>query len=152
MAIAPLPTDGGCRCGAVRFRISAQPLFTAACHCRGCQRMTGGAYSLSAAIPEQGFEVLRGELAPAGVDPGFGHKACPRCHSWLWTKHPMMQGFVNVRASMLDDVSWFAPFVETWTQEALPFALIGAPRSYPGFPAMEEYAGLLDAYAAWASG
>lgn len=63
----------------------------------------------------------------------------------------MMQGFVNVRASMLDDVAWFAPFVETWTLEALPFASTGAPRSYPGFPAADDYAGLLEAYAAWAS-
>lgn len=36
-------------------------------------------------------------------------------------------GFVNVRATMLDDPSWFAPFVETYTSEALPWAVAGAP-------------------------
>lgn len=146
-----LPAEGGCRCGAIRFRVSQPPLFTAACHCRGCQRMTGGPYSLSAAIPDEGFEVIAGAPVAAGADPDFGHQACPACHSWVWTKHPMMEGFVNLRATMFDDPSWFVPFIETWTDEAFPFAATGAPRSFPGHPAADDFATLLAEYAAWAS-
>jgi len=46
-----LPWDGGCRCGQVRMRISALPILTMACHCKGCQRMSASAFSLGAAIP-----------------------------------------------------------------------------------------------------
>ena len=49
-----LPWHGACRCGAVTLRIGAPPILTMACHCRGCQKMTGGAFSLSVAIPEAG--------------------------------------------------------------------------------------------------
>jgi hypothetical protein len=35
---------GGCQCGAVRYECAAEPLFTGKCHCRGCQKATGGAY------------------------------------------------------------------------------------------------------------
>lgn len=150
MPLPDLPAEGGCRCGHLRFRVTRPPLFTAACHCRGCQRMTGGPYSLSAAIPGEGLEVLHGETVPAGADPAFGHRACPICLSWVWTRHPMMEGFVNLRATMLDEPEGLAPFVETWTAERLSFALTGAPRSYAGFPAAEELGPLLADYAAWA--
>jgi hypothetical protein len=50
--------------------------------------------------------------------------------------------FVNVRATMLDDVSWFKPFVETWTSTRLPWANTPAAHSYAEFPPIEEYANL----------
>jgi hypothetical protein len=56
-----LPRDGGCLCGAVRFRISAPPLLKMACHCTGCQKLSASAYSLTIAIPTAGFEITRGE-------------------------------------------------------------------------------------------
>lgn len=57
MSTLELPCEGSCRCGQVRLKINAKPLLTMACHCTGCQRMTAGPYSLSAAIPSEGFEV-----------------------------------------------------------------------------------------------
>ena len=51
---------GSCRCEQVQFEVTAPPLMTMACHCRGCQKMTGSAFSLSAAIPTEGFRVTRG--------------------------------------------------------------------------------------------
>ena len=52
---------GECRCGKVRLRAEGPPLITMACHCRGCQKLTSSAYSLSALTPEAGFEVTAGE-------------------------------------------------------------------------------------------
>ncbi len=40
---------------------SRPPLATFACHCTGCQRMSSSAYSLSAMVPSDGFEILSGE-------------------------------------------------------------------------------------------
>ena len=49
---------------------------------------------------------------------------------------------------MLDDPSWFTPFIETWTSEKLPFAETGAVHSYAALPEMEEYEGLVKEYMA----
>jgi hypothetical protein len=68
--------------------------------------------------------------------------------SWLFTRVVPEQGFINVRAGALDDPSWFAPFVETYTSEALPWARTGARHSYPQFPAIEEYGPLVAEFAA----
>lgn len=143
-----LPMEGGCRCGKVRFSITAMPLLTMLCHCRGCQRMTASAFSLSVAIPSQGFAVTRGEPEPGGLhSPGQGHRHCGWCKSWLHTELDPAFGFVNVRATMLDEPRWFVPFVETCTSEALPWAIAGAPHAFEKFPGMEQYPTLLAAFA-----
>ena len=117
------PREGGCRCGAVRFRVTAAPMLTMACHCRGCQRMTGGPYSLSAAIPTPAFEVTQGEPVPGGMKSEARHHFCPSCMSWMFTTAAGMP-FVNVRSTMLDDPEGFEPFVSAST----PF---GGVRSNP---------------------
>jgi hypothetical protein len=39
--------EGGCACGAVRYRLTAAPLIVHACHCRDCQKTTGSAFVLN---------------------------------------------------------------------------------------------------------
>jgi hypothetical protein len=113
--------------------------------------MTGSAFSLSVAIPEDGFEILQGEAVPGGADKAFGHRFCPECFSWVWTKHPMMEGFLNLRSPMLDEAGWARPYIETCKAERLGFAETGAVRSYAGYPSPEEFPVLLADYADWAS-
>lgn len=141
-----LPWEGGCRCGQVRLRISAPPLLTMACHCTGCQKMSASAYSLSVAIPSAGFAVLQGEPVLGGLRKGTQHFFCPSCLSWMFTRPEGMDWFVNVRPTMLDDPSWFTPFVETWTSERLPWATTPAVHSYARLPEMAEYAELTRAF------
>ncbi|MFN3521474.1 MAG: GFA family protein [Phenylobacterium sp.] len=143
-----LPLEGGCRCGQVRFRIDAAPLITMACHCRGCQQMTASAFSLSALVPAAAFALTAGEPVVGGLHGPTRHLFCPWCMSWVFTRPEGADGLVNVRATLLDDVAWFSPYMETFTQEKLPWASTPAVRSFEGFPALEDYDELLKAYAA----
>lgn len=148
MAEMSLPMEGGCRCGKLRFRISTPPMLTMVCHCTGCQHMTGSAFSTSIAVPSQGFEVTAGDPVIGGLHGEQSqHRHCDWCKSWVFTRIVPDMGFVNVRATMLDDASWYAPFIETYTSEALPWASTGAPHSYAEFPPMEDYQGLIAAFA-----
>ena len=149
MADVPQPMIGGCRCGAVRFRVDASPLLTMVCHCTGCQRMTGGAFSTSVAVPTPSFTVTQGDTVIGGLRGDQArHHHCDWCKSWLFTHVEPEMGFTNVRASMLDDTSWFAPLIETYTSEAFPWAKTGARHSYAEFPPMEAYQALVAEYAA----
>ena len=71
--------------------------------------------------------------------------------TWMFTRPEGMDWFVNVRPTMLDDPSWYAPFIETWTSEKLAFAETGAPNSYEALPPMDAYEGLMKEYAEWAT-
>ena len=143
--------DGGCRCGRVRFRVSGAPLITMACHCTGCQKMSASAYSLSAAIPSEGFEITQGEPVIGGLHGASRHYFCPHCMSWMFTRPEGVDFFVNLRPTMLDDTSWFTPFIETFTSEKLPWAATGAPHSYETFPPYEAFDGLIQDYGAQAA-
>jgi hypothetical protein len=131
----------------VRLKVSAKPLLTMACHCTGCQRMSSSAYSLSAAIPSEGFEVTKGEPVIGGLHGASKHYFCGYCMTWMFTRPEGIDWFVNLRPTMLDDHAWFAPFIETWTAEKLPWAATSAVHSYEALPAFEEYEGLVAEYA-----
>ena len=140
---------GGCRCGKIRFRIDAEPLVTAVCHCRGCQKMTASAFSTTITLPADALEIVAGEPVVGGVHGNQArHHHCDWCKSWLFTRLPPEYGAVNVRATLLDDASWFVPFMETYTSEMLPWAQTGAKHSYTHFPQPSDYPTLIAAYAA----
>jgi hypothetical protein len=152
MPAMPLPLSGSCRCGRVDIRVTKPPLATSACHCRGCQKMSSSAYSLTAIIPADGFAVTKGEPVIGGLHgPDTHHFFCGHCMTWMFTR-PEGMPFVNVRPTLLDDTAWFRPFMETFTTTKLPFAETGAVRRFAAFPAMEEYEGLVAEYQAWVAG
>jgi hypothetical protein len=146
---ANVTQEGGCRCGQVRIKMTLAPFLTMACHCTGCQRMTGSAFSLSAAFSSDGFSVTKGEPVVGGLHGNPRHFFCPHCMSWMFTRIDEFD-FVNVRATMLDDAGRFSPFIETYTSEKLPWATTPAPHKFEKFPAMEDYKGLMEKYAEWA--
>jgi hypothetical protein len=134
-----LPWDARCRCEKLRMRITEAPIVTMACHCAGCQRMTASAFSLSVLVPSSGFAVTAGETVIGGLHGSTRHFHCAHCLSWAFTRPDGMDGFVNVRATMLDDHAWFVPFVETCRAEGFPWAVTGAAHSFPNIPAPESF-------------
>lgn len=142
-----LPIEGSCRCGEVKLKIGAPPMITMACHCTGCQKMTSSAFSLSAAFPTEAVEVIAGEPVLGGMKREVRHFFCPSCMSWMFSRMDGLEWFTNVRSGVLLDPQRFAPFIEAWTDEQLPFAQTGAAKSYPQFPPMEEFEPLTKAFA-----
>lgn len=138
---------GHCRCGEIQFEVTDAPLITMACHCTGCQRMTASAYSLSELHPSAAFRVTAGEPVLGGLRADTKHYFCPDCKSWLFSRPDGVGDFVNVRATMMEDVRSFSPFIEFYTDEMLPWATTGAIHSFENFPAADEFPRLLAAYA-----
>lgn len=147
MPLPQFPVEGGCRCGKVRFRLTEAPWSETACHCHGCQTMTGSAFSTTLIMPASGFELIAGDTVIGGLHgDDVHHHHCDWCKSWVFTRPAADLGFVNVRATLLDDASWFAPWMETQTAEKLPWATTGASVSFERFPAMEDYQDLIARY------
>ncbi|MEN3792635.1 GFA family protein [Fulvimarina sp. MAC3] len=140
-------TEGSCRCGEVRFAVRGKPVATMACHCTGCQKMTGSAFSLSSLYPSEAFEIKTGDTVIGGLHGDIRHHFCDHCKSWLFTYVEQIHGFVNVRATMLEDAPTYAPFIETYTSEMLPWAKTPALHSFERFPPPDRLPALMAEYA-----
>ncbi len=146
-----LPWEGGCRCGKVRLRVTQAPLLSTACHCTGCQRMSSSAFSLSLVLPAGGLQVLTGEPVRGGLRAAAKHMFCGHCMTWIFTRIDGLDTIVNLRPTMLDDCTWFVPFIETYTDEMLPWAKTPAVRAFAKFPDVSEYEALIRDFAASAA-
>ncbi len=110
--------------------------------------MSGSAFSTTLILPADALEITSGEPVLGGMHAAdLAHYHCDWCKSWVFTRPPAEYGIVNVRATMLDDATWFAPFMETCTSEKLPWAQTGAPHGYAQFPDPSEFPKLIQAFA-----
>ena len=75
--------EGGCACGAVRYRLASEPLFVNCCHGLNCQRQTGGAFVINLLVETDRVEVLSGRPQPVDAprDDGSTQRIfrCPSC-------------------------------------------------------------------------
>ena len=55
-----IPLAGGCVCGAIRYECSAEPIMMFKCHCRDCQRVTGGGFVAGLVVPASAFRLTKG--------------------------------------------------------------------------------------------
>jgi hypothetical protein len=129
-----VPSEGGCSCGAVRYRLTSAPLFVHCCHCLNCQRQTGSAFVINLLIEADRVELLAGE--PVGVDvprdDGSPQRIfrCPACQVALYSEYgrPDVR---FVRAGTLDDPSQVTPDVHIYTRSKLDWVTL--PESVPTF-------------------
>ncbi len=130
--------EGGCSCGAVRYRLKTAPMFVHCCHCRDCQRQTGGAFAINALIETDRIERLAGEPRPVSMPTESGRPhdihRCPECQTAAWSDYGRRPALRFVRVATLDDPTAIAPDVHIFTRSKLPWV-----RLPDGVPAFEVY-------------
>jgi hypothetical protein len=130
--------EGGCACGAVRYRLTSPPLFVHCCHCRDCQRQAGSAFAINALIEADRFVVLSGETAPSAMptDSGRPHLVhrCTACGTALWSEYGGRPTLRFARVATLDDPTALTPDVHIYVRSKLPWVALPA-----GVPAFEAY-------------
>jgi hypothetical protein len=129
------PLEGGCSCGAVRYRLTSAPLFVHCCHCRDCQRQTGSAFVVNALIETDRVEVLSEAPEPVAVptDSGRPHDIyrCPKCGIAVWSDYGRRGVLRFVRVGTLDDPAALPPDVHIYTRSKLPW--VALPEDVPAF-------------------
>jgi hypothetical protein len=131
--------EGGCACGAVRYRLTAAPLIVHACHCRDCQRLTGSAFAVNLWIErrfvEAGEAPLRSDTVTAGSGKPHEIFRCAACGTALWSKYHAAPGdTVLLRAGTLDKPEAVTPDVHIFTRSKLPWLELPAgARAFEAF-------------------
>lgn len=134
------PFSGGCLCGAVRYVISAEPVFSFNCHCRDCQRATGTVYAPIMAVPKDVVKITQREPTyytarsanRETVSLGF----CPECGPGVFSKLSANPEVICPKAASLDDPSWFSPAIDIYTESAHPLDAMNPV--LPKVPRMSE--------------
>jgi hypothetical protein len=133
-----VPFSGGCACGAIRYECTAEPVMMFHCHCRDCQRSSGGPFTSFVIVPAEAFKLLQGSLRFHGSASDRGGKThrgfCPDCGSPILAKTDSNPDIVALRTASLDDPSWFSQQLDTWTSDAHPWDQMN-----PALPKFEKY-------------
>jgi hypothetical protein len=121
-----MASEGGCQCGAVRFRVAPAPRQVWFCHCRQCRRAQGSAFVASVPVPRGEFELLSGEQALRAwrSSPGKSRWFCGVCGSPLYSEVDGA-GTLRVRAGALDDDVTLTPAGHIFVADRASWHAIG---------------------------
>ncbi|MGH2844234.1 MAG: GFA family protein [Solirubrobacteraceae bacterium] len=126
--------EGGCACGDVRYRLTAQPLFIHCCHCLNCQRQTGSAFVINLLIEAEHVELLASAPESSDVprDDGSSQRIfrCPRCQVAVFSQYSR-PGIWFVRGGTLDDPRGITPDVHIFTRSKVDWVRL--PKGVAGF-------------------
>ena len=113
--------EGGCLCGAVRYRVTSAPFRTGVCHCRFCQRRTGSAFGVGVYFKKTDFELTRGSLKSYEYRSDESNRwlrmeFCANCGTTVtWTLELFPDGR-GVAGGSFDDPAWIRIERHTWTR------------------------------------
>lgn len=119
--------DGGCLCGALRYRITGAAPATNYCHCRSCRLATGGPVAAFADLAPGQFAWTAGEPAFFASSPGVRRGFCPTCGSALTYENDAMPGEVHVLSATLDDPGPMAPTGVFFKEERIAWVHLRLP-------------------------
>jgi hypothetical protein len=135
-----LPLTGGCVCGAVRFEVDAKPHIMLKCHCRMCQKVSGGPYTPVVVVGKKHFKLTKGALkyySTPSLRDGMNKRGfCPDCGSRI-SGAELEDGsrpWMGLTATCFDDSSWFHPLMDVFTSHAQIWDLMD-----PAIPKHAEY-------------
>lgn len=117
---------GHCLCGAVSFRLTAEPQLPRVCWCRDCQHLAANG-TVNFMIPTDALSVS-GRLAEFRKTAASGNEItrqfCPQCGSQLFAFSSARPQFRVVRAGNLDDPSSISPIMNIWASSAPQWACL----------------------------
>lgn len=112
------PFTGGCACGAVRYEITAEPVFQNHCQCRDCQHKSGTGHGTYMTFAERDAVKLTGKAVQWDMKGDSGNTKtrgfCPTCGSPVYLTFTAMPDLFTIHAASLDDPSRFVPQVVTY--------------------------------------
>ena len=119
MSTAFAPAEGGCQCGAIRYRLIGEPVWLTICHCSECKRQSGSAFGMSLRMRWIDVEMLKGQPKTWTRSADSGRPVtcafCETCGTRLWHQ-PAAAEFVHIKPGALDDFAWLSPAYESYVE------------------------------------
>jgi len=126
--------EGGCFCGAVRYRASAPPLVSMICHCQSCRRVSAAPAVAWVTFAAANFAFLQGEPQSFHSSEPVRRTFCGACGAPLTYEHAERPGEIDVVTCGLDRPDDFPPTYHAWISDDLTWVRFG-----DGLPAYERW-------------
>ena len=128
--------EGGCACGAARYRVNGKPVVTLVCHCRFCQRRLGTAFATLAYFVHANVELIQGSLTECehhSDETGRWQRMhfCSKCGTTVTHIAEVRPGMKGVAIGTLDDPDWLKIERHIWVQSKRPW--LSMPKDAPAF-------------------
>lgn len=136
--------DGGCLCGELRYQVKSPPSGVTVCHCRFCQKTTGGAYLVEPFFDKSEFSLTEGNAKVyEHLSEGSGKQVyihfCDNCGTALFLTFERFPDDVGIYGGTFDDPNWYARTPENSKHIFLGAAQRGTVIP-PGVNTFEEHA------------
>ena len=114
--------EGGCQCGAIRYRIVGGPLMAAICHCSACRRANAAPAVAWAMFqePQVTFTHRAPKLYASSAEGRRGF--CEACGSQISFTASYIPGLIDITIGSMDDPGTITPEFHCWHSEHLPWA------------------------------
>ncbi len=113
--------EGGCLCGAVRYRCSGKPLWVAHCHCNSCRRACGSVVMTWAGYASESFEITRGSPKRHDSSMGAWRHFCGDCGTPITYESVRYPDEVHITVGSLDHPEDMPPQGHVFTEEQIPW-------------------------------
>jgi hypothetical protein len=126
--------EGGCLCGAVRFKTDGEPVNVRICHCRTCQKAMGSPFYPRALFEPRAL-TIEGETAFYPSSVSLERVFCKACGTRLFSRRTNGTA-VGVALATFDDRNAFQPSEHIWVSEKIDWVRIddGLPQYQYGLP------------------
>ena len=104
--------QGGCLCGAIKYEVTAAPLYVTYCHCKYCQRATGSAYAVEPIFQRSDFKITAGNPATYSQPSTRSGRLvtanfCSTCGTKLFLDLERIPDNVAIYGGTFDNPNWF---------------------------------------------
>ena len=111
--------EGGCLCGAVRYRASGQAQGITHCHCRTCRRASGAPLVTWAGFDSDKFNFTQGQPVSYASSQNVVRTFCGRCGTALTYRRLDLPHSVDLTLGSMDDPEQLQPEDHTWIESKL---------------------------------
>jgi hypothetical protein len=116
---------GGCLCGEVRYQFSGPKLDQLICHCRMCQKASGGPLGALVFIRRENLGITKGQLRVFASTSTTRRQFCQNCGSPLFFVRTNRPERISIFTGSLDDQTGVSPTMHVCAETAVPWLQLG---------------------------
>jgi len=119
-------SEGGCLCGAIRYRLTGPPISSIICHCHTCRKASAAPSVAWVTVERSQFEFFSGQARVYRSSAGVTRRFCGTCGSGLSYENAHSADTIDITTITLDDPNRFPPAREEWLEHRLPWQSVNS--------------------------